>query len=991
MPSVNKRNSTFYFSFFLFFSCLTGFIFSAKAQQIEKKLSPPFLNNSSSPWVDSVLNELSLDEKIAQLMILAAYSNRGKAHEDSIIKLIDQYQIGGVIFFQGGPVRQARLTNTYQSHAKVPLWVAMDLEWGLGMRLDSTISFPYQMALGAVQEDDLIYKMGAEIARQCKRLGIHVNFAPVADVNNNPNNPVINFRSFGEDKYDVAKKSIAYMKGLQDNGVLATAKHFPGHGDTETDSHYGLPVINHDRKRLDSLELYPFKELIKNGIGSIMTAHLSIPQLDSTVNLPSTLSKPIITGLLKNELQFKGIIFTDAMNMQGVTKYFSSGKAEALALAAGNDVLEFAPDIPKAIEEIKKTIKAGDISLGEIDSRCRKVLAAKQWLGLDNYQPVALENLVADLNTPEAQLLNRGLTQASLTLLRNKQDILPLKNLANLKVASLSIGVSEMSNFQNMLQNYMAMDPYFLPKESTETMAETILNRLEDYDLVIIGLHQMGTRPYNSMRFSPHLLRLIEGISTQNKAIFSLFSNPYLIPQIPGLENADGLLVTYSESKVGQELAAQMIFGAVGASGKLPVTTTGQFAKGAGWETKPLGRLRYTLPEDVNMDSRILGKIDTVVMEALEAKAIPGCQVLVAKNGHVVFNKSYGYHSYDSALPVTNDDIYDLASLTKVSASLPAIMKLYEEGKLDLDGTLGDYLPKFRSSNKADMTFREMLTHQAGLQSWIPFWKSTIRKNGKFKWFTFKEDSSRRFPIKVAENLYLNRNYHKKIVKAIRKSPVSEEKEYVYSDLSFYLYPLIIEKLTGQDFEKYIQENFYGPLGANTLQYNAYQKFPMERIVPTEHDSLFRKSLLHGWVDDEGAAMLQGVSGHAGLFGNANDLAKLMQLYLQEGSYAGRQYFKESTVAEFTRCQFCGEGNRRALGFDRPNIEYVENGNAAKSASQQSFGHTGFTGTFAWVDPVENLVYIFFSNRINPTRNNRKLYDLNTRTDIQQVIYDAIK
>jgi CubicO group peptidase (beta-lactamase class C family) len=398
------------------------------------------------------------------------------------------------------------------------------------------------------------------------------------------------------------------------------------------------------------------------------------------------------------------------------------------------------------------------------------------------------------------------------------------------------------------------------------------------------------------------------------------------------------------------------------------------------------------MSEEVNIDSQFLTqKIDSLANLAISEKAIPGCQVLVAKEGKVIFRKSYGYHTYENNIPVSNDDIYDLASLTKISASLPSLMRLQDEGKFDVDATVGTYLPEYRKSNKADLTFRNILTHQAQLKAWIPFWQTTLKKNKKFKWFTFKADSSKRFPYKVADNLYLNRNYHKKLYRQIRKSPLNEKPGYVYSDLSFYLYPQIVKRLTGKDFETYVKETFYRSLGAYSLTYNAYQHFPLSQIVPTEYDSLFRKVLIHGRVHDEGAAMLDGLSGHAGLFGNANDLAKLMQMYLQRGNYAGKQYISPGTLTEFSRCQFCEtHNNRRGIGFDKPDIHPSPNGNAAMSASRESFGHSGFTGTFTWIDPVHNIVYVFLSNRVYPTRNNPKLSQLNTRTGIQQVIYEAI-
>src|SRR5690606_22921625 len=385
-----------------------------------------------------------------------------------------------------------------------------------------------------------------------------------------------------------------------------------------------------------------------------------------------------------------------------------------------------------------------------------------------------------------------------------------------------------------------------------------------------------------------------------------------------------------------------------------------------------------------------LNQIDTLASKAIKDAAMPGCVVLVAKDGQVIYNKAFGFHTYDSVHQVQPDDIYDLASITKIAAALPALMKLASEGKFDLDEPLSQYLKEFKKKDKRDITFRQVLAHQGGLVAWIPFWKNTVRKNGHYKWFTFKEDSSKRFPYKVADNLYLNRNYHRKIYRAIRKSPISETPKYVYSDLSFYLYPRLVEKLSGKPFLQYLDEEFYGPLGAETLTFNAYQKFSDERIVPTEYDSLFRNAQIHGRVHDEGAAMLDGVSGHAGLFGNANDLAKLLQMYVQDGRYAGTEYIDSATLTEFTHCQYCSEGNRRALGFDRPNVPYVENGNTAKGASEVSYGHSGFTGTFAWVDPKFNLIYVFLSNRVYPTRDNTLLFQQNVRTNIQQVIYDAI-
>ncbi|MGV3502162.1 MAG: glycoside hydrolase family 3 N-terminal domain-containing protein [Adhaeribacter sp.] len=949
-------------------------------------VQPPFLHYDKQ-WVDSVFATLSPEERIAQLMMVAAYSNRGQ--EASIVQVIKQHKIGGLVFFQGGPLRQAKLTNYYQSLSKVPLLIAMDAEWGLGMRLDSTTRFPYQMTLGGIQDDQLVYEMGAEIARQFKRIGMHINFAPVVDVNNNADNPVINFRSFGENKYNVTRKSYAYMKGMQDNGILASAKHFPGHGDTNVDSHLALPKLYYNRRRLDSLEMYPFRQLIKKGLGSAMVGHLNVPALDSADNMPATLSKKIVTGLLKEELGFRGLIITDAMNMKGVTANFPNGTADVKAILAGNDIVEFSENVVRAIALVKEAVAKKQITQEEIDLRCKRVLAAKYWAGLHQRKPVELKNLYQDLNSPQAEYLNRKLTEKSVTLLRNARYLLPLRRLDTLRVAALAIGSAETTPFQQKLSDYMAVDYHYLPANSSIDQLYALKEKLKKYNLVIAGVHDLSSRPAGNYGVSSETVVFVKELARSKPTVLSVFGNAYSLAKFQDLTKLGALVMAYQESVNAQQMAAQLIFGGTGAQGTLPVTVSSTFKAQSGMQTTGGLRFKYSSPEEVGLSSKTFSRIDSLVQLAIREKAIPGAQVLVAKGGNVIYQKSFGYHTYEQKTPVQNTDLYDLASVTKISTSVAALMKLQDEGKFDFNKTVGDYLPEFRGSSKENLVFKEILAHQARLQSWIPFWKNTVKKNGKHKWFTFKTDSSARFPIKVAQNLYMHRKYPAKIYKQIKDSPLNEKAGYVYSDLSFYLYPVIVERLTGKKFADYLQEQFYTPLGATTLTFNPERHYPLSRIVPTEVDNAFRKQLLHGTVDDEGAAMLGGVSGHAGLFGNANDLAKLMQMYLQKGQVAGHRYISEATLATYTSCQFCPT-NRRALGFDRINSPYIENGNAARGASPESFGHSGFTGTFTWVDPKHDLVYVFLSNRVYPSRDNNKLSQLNTRTAVQQVIYDAI-
>ena len=959
-------------------------------------------------WADSVFATLTPDERIGQLIMVAGYSNRKPAYEDSLVTLVRTNKLGGVVFFQGGPIRQAKLTNRLQALSTVPLLIAMDAEWGLAMRLDSTVRYPYQMTLGAMPgSDSLIYQMGANLARQARRLGVHVNFAPSVDVNNNPNNPVINFRSFGEDKYAVARKALAYVRGMEDNRLLTSIKHFPGHGDTGTDSHYDLPLINKSRAQLDSLELYPFRQLINAGASGVMIAHLSIPALDTTRNRPSTLSPNIVTNLLKNELGFQGLIFSDAMNMKGVTKYFPSGQADALGIEAGMDVLEFTEDVPAALTLIKQAVVDGRITQESLDARCLKVLRAKAWLGLNQYKPIVLDNLVRDLNPVQDVILNRQLTEASLTVLKNDRNLLPLKRLDTLRIASVAVESDKLTAFQQMAGNYTQVDHFRLNSKMADSTIARVLDSLRAYNLLLVDVHLNNIRPGTRYGMQAKTTALVGDLVATGKAVVTVFGNVYSLDKLTSpadmarperaIERARAIVMPYQLTDHTEDLSAQLIFGAIGASGKLPVTVNQRFRLGDGLIIKPIGRLKYTIPEEVGIDSRFLTQqVDSLVNVGLTQKAFPGCVVQMAKDGKVIFRKAYGTHTYDATLggepkPVQLDDLYDMASVTKVSTSTPALMRLVDEGKFNIDGKMADYLPSFKKSNKANLIWRDVLTHQARLKAWIPFWLDTKNPDGTWKPRTFRNERSNRYSIEVTDSLYLFKKYPKTIFEQIRDSPLNEKKQYVYSDLSFILYPQIVRRLTGVPFEDYLKTSFYRSLGATTLTFGPRRFYSLNRIVPTEYDSLFRKTLIWGRVHDEGAAMLGGLSGHAGLFGSANDLMKLFEMYRQKGRYADQQYISAKTIAEFTRYQYPELGNRRGLGFEKPSFTYT--GNAPRSATKDSFGHSGFTGTFTWVDPdpTYNLNYVFLANRVYPTRNNNKISSLNTRTDVAEVLYQAIK
>ena len=985
---------------------------------------PAFVRYLHSPWVDSLMRVLTPDQRAAQLFMVAAYSNRKRIDEDSISTLIQQYGIGGLIFFQGGPARQSRQLNRYQSQSRVPLLVAMDGEWGAGMRLDSVVKFPYQMSLGGTTDTTLLYDMGREVARQFKRLGMHVNFAPVVDVNNNPANPVIGFRSWGENPAAVARDGRQYMHGLQDAGILAVAKHFPGHGDVDADSHLALPTVRVDRRRLDSLELPPFRSLMAGGLGGVMVAHLNVPALDTVLG-PSTLSRPIITGVLREEMGFKGLVFTDAMNMKGVISMFPPGEADVRAIMAGNDILEFSKNIPLALRMVRVAVDSGRISQREIDEHCRRVLALKQWAGLNHYRPIETKNLYQDLNAPHAQYLSHRLTELSITLLRNQKSLLPLQRLDTLRIATLVLGGSprDTTDFQKAVADYAPTAHFHASAAPTLDELLKLRAGLKPYNLILVSLQNLGRLPATSFGITPETnLLLRELVEQKQQLVLSVFGSAYAVAKVRDLDRAAAVVLAYQESTNAQSLAVQAIFGGIAATGRLPVTVSDKFPRGFGLPTAGNFRLRYANPEDAGLDGRLEARVDSLVGRALAAQAFPGAQVVIARRGTVVLRKSYGNHTYagfgrDEELagqhdalksrkarrkpvkpvanvslstprPVRNDDLYDLASMTKLLAATPALLRLQADRKFSPDSTMGNYFSFLRGTNKANLKLRDVLAHQAGLKAWIPFWKELIKKNGALRRRYFRADSSARFPLPAAQGLWARKDLPARIYQEIGESPLNEKPGYVYSDLSFILYPELVRARSGLPLDAYLQREVYRPLGASTLGFRPTRRFPLARIVPTEFDSAFRRQLLHGTVHDEGAALLGGLSGHAGLFGDANDVAKLAQTYAWGGRYGGQQLFNKEILANWTSCQFCPD-NRRALAFDRPAANPAVN--SARSASQSSYGHTGFTGTYFWVEPREELVVVLLTNRVHPSRNNNKLTELSVRSSLLQLVIEAVR
>ncbi len=947
-----------------------------------------FYPNHTEPlqtkWVDSVYNQMSLDERIGQLFMVAAYSNKDSVHNNSIEKLVSQYKIGGLIFFQGGPKRQARLTNRYQKKAKLPLFIGIDAEWGLAMRLDSVGRFPWNMTLGAIQDMNLIEKVGESYAKQSKRMGIHFNFAPVLDINTNPKNPIIGNRSFGENKENVTKSALALMKGIQNNGVFATGKHFPGHGATSTDSHYSLPTIDYSKQHIDEIELYPYKKLFAEGLSSVMVAHLNVPSLEERENFPSSLSYNIVTNILQKDLGFEGLIFTDALNMKGASNFKKPGEIDLAAFMAGNDILLFAENVPLALEKICVAYQDSLISEERMQQSVKKILNFKYKIGLNNYKPIDTMNLYEDLNSANDKALQYKLYEEAITVVRNRDEILPIKNYENEKIAYLKFGDDTNSHFLSTLRNYAEIT------EVKDDNIDSLMLKLQPFTKVIVGFHK-ADGAWKSHDFKENELAKLDSIAKYKHIILDVFAKPYSLLSFSNFDNYDALIVSYQNSEVSQIVSAEMIFGAVASKGKLPVSINQFYPVNHGLQTKKLDVLGFSIPENVQMSSAKLTQIDAIVQKAIKAKMTPGAQVLVAKDGKIIYQKSFGSPTYENKVKVKNTDLYDVASLTKIVSTLPNVMQQFDQGKVNLQTTLGEMLPDFKFSNKSNITFTELLSHQGQLKPWEPFYKATLDTLGKPSTVYYRKNYETQFSKQVADSLFIRNDYHDTIINYIKNSELLPKKEYKYSDFTFILLKEYLEKSLNQSLNVLSFDHFFHPLGMTSTMYNPLLKFPLDKIIPTEIDTYFRYQKLQGYVHDMEAAMEGGVAGHAGIFSNSLDVAKMMQMFLQKGTYGGKTYFSETTFNLFNTRYFETSGSRRGLGFDKPQLA-GNPGPTCGCSSESSFGHTGFTGTMAWVDPKYNLVYIFLSNRTFPDSNaTNELSKANIREDIQKVIYEAIQ
>lgn len=986
----------------MLFCCVC--LLTAKAQTIPN-LYRNVDQTKMNHWVDSVFDSMTYDERIGQLFMVIADPKSDNRNMQRLMRYVNEIKIGGILFHKGNPVTQAEVTNRLQKASRVPMFVSLDGEWGLSMRLSGTTRFPKNMMLGAIEDNRLITEYGKEVARQCKEMGIQINFAPDIDVNSNTDNPIIGLRSFGENPQAVAEKGLAYARGLEGEGIISVSKHFPGHGDTAEDSHNTLPSVHHDLARLDSVELYPFKRYIYDGYAGVMTGHLYVPALDKTRNLPSSFSRPIVTGLLKDKLGFRGLCFTDALAMKGATTS-KSDNPSVKALLAGNDIL-LAPAAPiNDFTAVKEAIDEGILNIEEVEAKCIKILQYKYITGLNNYKPIEIKGLSERLNSPHAEWLAAKLNAEAITLLKNEADFIPLKQLDKKKIAALSIGSPVGNDFQKMLSRYDSVANFSISRSSTAAQVQQVYKQLEKYDVIICSIH--------TVRIPES--QLLRQLATKKELVYAFFTLPYFCKDYKNsIQKAKAVVMGYEATPLAQEYTAQLIFGGIAAKGKLPVTIPGLYYAGTGLFTEKT-RLGYHEPEEVGANPIRLEVIDSIVEEGLEENAYPGCQVLVAKDGMVIYDKSFGYFDYSQSQPVQENSVYDLASASKAAGTLLAVMKAYDEKKFTLNNKISEYIPELKGSNKKDLNIKEMLYHQSGVVSTINFYLDAIDKDS-YKGSLYSREKNATHPVRfdaktfvrndfkylpdlvsdkkkpgftteVARNFYLHDSFKDSIIQDIKDSRLGTRGKYVYSCVNFIMLKMMVENLMKQPMDQLLHNNFYSRLGAHHTTYNPLKVMDTLQIVPTEDDRFVRRQLVRGYVHDEAAAFQGGVSGNAGLFSNANDLAKVLQLFLNQGKYGNEQYLSTETCRLFTQSK--SPTSRRGLGFDKPAVGTHKGSPCGSLTPPSVYGHTGFTGTCFWVDPDNQLLYIFLCNRVNPSRANSKLGALDIRTRIQDAIYKAI-
>ena len=925
-------------------------------------------------WVDSIYNSMNVDEKIGQLFMLRISSAAGQKSFDRIEKNISQNHIGGLIFSKGSPSKSNSWINALQKKSKLPLITGMDAEWGASMRYDSIRKFPWNMTLGAIQDDELIEEIGYRIGIQLKSLGININFSPVVDINTNPLNPIIGNRSFGEDKVEVSQKSLKMMMGMHRAGILTCAKHFPGHGETIKDSHYDLPLVNFKKNRIDSVELYPYKKLIPQGISSVMVGHLNYPALDD--GIPSSLSKKIVDGLLIKKLGFKGLVITDALEMKGVSEFKKYKNISLSAFLAGNDILLIPENIEKDLKAFKKAYNKKVITEERLSVSVKKILKAKYKLGLNDYKTLDESDVALKINSISNDYLIRKSMQDAITLLKNDSSI-PLNK--EKKIGYLNLGDND-NDFYNLLSSELNISK--INKSNNYNQDD-----VDDYEFLIISFLKSNKSPWVNSEFSKSDIKIIETLSSKRKVILVTFTKPYNLSKI-NFDKISAVLLAYQNNFDAKYSATQSIVGKNKITGKLPVSISSKYKYGSGITYKTDSLFPVVNPFDVGIDKIKLKEIDYLANVAIDSMITPGMQVLAVRYGKIFYHKAFGYHTYDKKRKVKLSDVYDVASLTKILSTLPMLMQEFDKGNISFNSTLGSLSSKFKNTNKENLTFLEVMSYQSGIIPWVPFYKKTLKRRDQRpsrKYYRSKE--SKKFNIQVSNKLYGKYNLEKLQLHSLINSKLLSKGE-KYSDLPTIFMQYILEEKYKTSLENLFIERISKPLKLQSTFYLPLKYRDESQIVPSEIDTYFRQNKLTGYVHDMTASIKGGVSGHAGLFSNAFDVAKIMQMFLQKGEYSGLNFFSNQTFDKFNKTYFKKEGNRRGVGFDKPKPK--GGGMTFEGISENSFGHSGFTGTFTWADPETEIIFVFLSNRTFPSMDNRKLIDQNIRTRMQKLLYESI-
>lgn len=964
-------------------------------------------------WVDSVFNSLTPEGRVGQLIIAAVTPSGNDATRELVKRLVTQNLVGGLIYEESSIADQAAVTNLAQSLAAVPLMITIDGEWGLGMRLKEVPNFQRNLILGALDDDMLLYEYGREVARQCRRMGIHVNFAPVLDVNDNPLNPVIGDRSFGESPELVARHAIAFARGLEDGGVMAVGKHFPGHGSSSEDSHKTLPVINKSLQEINTCELVPFRRFIDSGLSGILTAHLLVPAIEGG-KAPTSLSPDCVGKLLRDDMGFEGLIFTDALNMKGATQMLK-GSACVNALLAGNDVLLMPENVGAEVAAVLHAVNSGVISQNVIDERCKKMLRYKYALQLTGPQHVNTANLVDDVNSSRATVLKRQLTAGSITVIKNNDNILPIHNLQSRHIAVATIGNEDgtASMFTRRCADYAEVKRFDLDKVgSASDLAEQLHDGHFNTIIVEVGADNAANRA-----------ALNAVVKKCKNLIVVLTCKPYEIKNYGATvtnKHVKAVVLTYQNNKLAEDYAAQTIFGGNAAGGNLPVSLSFEGKKtrydaGHGIHY-PATRLGYSIPAEVGLDARLTAQIDSVCRLGVQQHAFPGCQVIVARHGKVVYKGSFGTIDYGSKVKVDDNTLFGLASVSKATGTISGVMKAFDDGKFDLDDKASQYIPGLRDGDKEGITFRDLLYHETGMPASLNMWQMMMdpktysgvliagaedanhpikvmngawgHKDAKLRTDILSTHKTDKFNIAIADGIWGGRVTYDSIMNRIYHAKLGKKK-YLYSCCNFSLLADAVQRMTHSPLNYYVNNYIFAPLGAYHTMYRPLSKFGRDDIAYTEVDTYLRRQHIHGYVHDELAAFSGGVQGNAGLFSNANDLAKLFQMWLNGGTYGGVRLLKASTVETFTTQK--SPNSHRGLGFDKPVIGDPDASNTCPEATPETFGHTGFTGTCFWVDPKNDMFYIFLSNRVCPTRNNPNFGRISARSHINTLIYRAIK